>query len=149
MSDTTLFTAVGGMPGVVALANAWHINVMADEIVSHAFSHGFHPHHLDRLVAYWCEAWGGPSLYSTQYGTESTMVRIHSGNGIHTEMDERAIACFDQAMQDVGITDARLTGVLHDYFVWVTTSSIAAYPDSAHDVPAGLSIPRWSWTGRQ
>ncbi len=41
---------------------AWHDRVMADEIVSHAFSHGFHPQHTERLAAYWAEALGGPDL---------------------------------------------------------------------------------------
>jgi len=75
---------------------------MADEIVSHAFSHGFHPQHTERLAAYWAEALGGPTTYSDTYGNETSVVRIHSGNGPHEEMDRRAIACFDQALEDVG-----------------------------------------------
>jgi len=35
---------------------------MADEVVSHAFSHGFHPNHSERLAAYWAEALLGPEL---------------------------------------------------------------------------------------
>jgi hemoglobin len=62
-------------------------------------------------------------------------------------MDERAIACFDQALEDVGLNDERLRQVLHDYFAWATTASMSAYQDSADDVPEGLSIPRWSWDG--
>jgi hemoglobin len=46
------------------LAHAWHEHVIGDEIVNHAFSHGFHPQHTERLAAYWGEAWGGPPLYS-------------------------------------------------------------------------------------
>ena len=149
MQHQSLFEALGGANGVHQLAHAWHINVMADEIVNHAFSHGFHPQHTERLAAYWCEAWGGPALYSAQYGTESSMVRIHSGNGLHPEMDQRAIACFDQAMRDIGLSDAQLIRALHDYFVWVTTTAISAYPTNPHDVPAELQIPRWSWTGLQ
>jgi hemoglobin len=34
------------------LAGAWHRRVMADEVVGHAFSHGFHPQHVERLAAY-------------------------------------------------------------------------------------------------
>ena len=149
MPERTLYAALGGMPAVTALANAWHGNVMADEIVSHAFSHGFHPQHIERLAAYWCEAWGGPPLYSTTYASESQMVRIHSGNGNHPEMDDRAIACFDQALRDIEIADPLLVLVLHDYFVWTTNTSLSAYPDSARDVPANLSIPHWSWDGLQ
>jgi hemoglobin len=65
-------------------------------------------------------------------------------------MDRRAIVCFDQALEDVGLADdAVLRQVLHDYFAWATTTSMSRYPESADDVPTGLSIPRWSWKGLQ
>jgi hemoglobin len=97
------------------LASAWHTRVLEDEVVSHAFSHGFHPQHTERLAAYWAEALGGPTTYSERYGDESSVVRIHSGNGPHEEMDQRAIACFDRALEDIGLaSDERLWRVLHD-----------------------------------
>jgi len=88
------------------------------------------------------------------------VVRIHSGNGTHEEMDRRAIACFDQALADIGLADIglantglaaneRLRQVLHDYFAWATTTTMARYHGSADDVPDGLGIPRWSWDGLQ
>jgi hemoglobin len=144
----TLFEAVGGADALQRLASAWHARVMADEVVSHAFSHGFHPAHTERLAAYWAEALGGPSSYSERYGNETSVVRMHSGNGRHGEMDRRAIACFDQALADVGLDrDDRLRGILHDYFAWATTTTMARYHRSADDVPHGLRIPRWSWEG--
>ena len=144
----TLYEAAGGVEGMVRLAEAWHARVMHDEVVSHAFSHGYHQDHTERLAAYWVEALGGPNLYSDRYGDESKVVRIHSGNGEHEEMDRRAIDCFDEAMVDVGISgDDRLRRALHDYFEWSTTTSMARYPSSADDVPDGLAIPRWSWDG--
>lgn len=144
---TSVYEAAGGEAGLVRLAEAWHARVMADEVVSHAFSHGFHPEHTERLAAYWAEALGGPSTYSDRYGDETAVVRIHSGNGPHEEMDQRAIACFDQALADAGLTEEPLRQVLHDYFAWATTATMAAYHDSAGDVPEGLSIPHWSWNG--
>ena len=146
---STLYEALGGDEGVLRLAAAWHERVLADEVVAHAFSHGFHPQHTERLAAYWAEAWGGPTTYSERYGNESSVVRMHSGNGPHEEMDRRAIACFDQAMNDVAITDPELRRVLHDYFAWATTTTMSAYHADAADVPAGLRIPRWSWDGLQ
>jgi len=83
------------------------------------------------------------------------VVRIHSGNGAHEEMDRRAIACFGQALADIGLTstglaaDERLRQVLYDYFAWATTTTMARYHRSADDVPDGLAIPRWSWDGLQ
>ncbi len=76
---------------MVRLAHAWHERVLADEVVSHAFSHGFHPDHTKRLAAYWAEALGGPAWAG---GDESAVVWMHSGNGEHLEMDRRAIAVF-------------------------------------------------------
>jgi hemoglobin len=146
----SVYEAAGGSDGMLRLAEAWHSRVLADEIVSHAFSHGFRPDHSDRLAAYWTEALGGPAAYSGTYGDETSVVRIHSGNGEHAEMDRRAIDCFDQATRDVGIDPASaLRQVLHDYFAWATTTPMARYHKSADDVPAGLTVPRWSWDGLQ
>ena len=118
----SVYEAAGEIEGLVRLAAAWHAQVMADEIVSHAFSHGYHPEHTERLAAYWAEALGGPASYSQTCGDQSFVVRIHSGNGVHEEMDRRAIA-------------------------WATTTAMSRYPGSADDVPDGMDIPRWSWQG--
>lgn len=147
-TDRSIYDAAGGFDGVLKLAHAWHIRVLEDEVVSHAFSHGFHPQHTERLAAYWAEALGGPALYSDKYGDETSVVKTHSGNGIHEEMDERAIACFDLALDDTGLAgDDQLRAALHDYFVWATTTTMARYHRSADDVPNGLQIPKWSWSG--
>ncbi|MDE3156097.1 MAG: group II truncated hemoglobin [Acidobacteriota bacterium] len=144
----TLYDAAGGYDGLLRLAGAWHTRVLADEVVSHAFSHGYHPQHTERLAAYFAEALGGPAAYSSQYGNETMVVRMHSGNGVHEEMDQRAIACFDRALEDCGLArDERLRRALHDYFAWATTGPMARYHRSADDVPDGLEIPKWSWEG--
>jgi hypothetical protein len=85
----SVYDAAGGTEGLIRVAEAWHSRVMGDEVVSHAFSHGFHPQHSERLAAYWAEALGGPTIYSDSYGDETSVVRIHSGNGVHEEMDRR------------------------------------------------------------
>lgn len=144
----TLYAAVGGTEGLIALAHAWHERVLADEVVSHAFSHGYRADHSERLAAYWAEALGGPAAYSDAYGDESSVVKLHSGNGPHEEMDRRAITCFDQAMEDIGLaSDDPLGKALHDYFAWATTTTMSRYHLSAADVPTGLPIPRWTWQG--
>ena len=145
----SVYDAAGGDNGILQLAEAWHGRVLSDEIVAHAFSHGIHPDHTRRLAAYWAEALGGPTTYSEQYGDETAVERMHSGNGEHAEMDRRAIACFDQALVDAGLTTEPLRQVLHDYFAWATTTTMARYHDSTDDVPPGLSIPHWSWDGLQ
>jgi hemoglobin len=146
----TVYEAAGGQVGMLRLAEAWHVRVLADEIVAHAFSHGFRDDHTPRLAAYWGEALGGPKAYTGVYGDESAVVALHSGNGPHEEMNQRAIACFGAALDDVGYAaEEPVRQVLHDYFAWATTTTMSRYHDSPDDVPAGLRLPRWSWDGLQ
>ena len=145
------YEAVGGDEGLLRLAGAWHARVMSDEVVGHTFSHGFHPQHTERLAAYWAEALGGPPRYTAQLGDESSVVRMHSGNGPHEEMDGRAIECFDQAMDewDHGRRASLSLDVLHDYFAWATTTTMARYGGSVDDVPTTRCFLKWSWDGLQ
>ena len=86
--------------------------------------------------------------YSESIGDETSVVRMHSGNGPHEEMDRRAIACFDQALTDSGLEAGDpVRQVLLDYFAWATTTTMDRYHDSEDDVPDGLPIPHWSWNG--
>lgn len=143
----TIYDVAGGHDAFLRLAHAWHERCLADPIVSHAFSHGYHPQHTARLAAYWAEALGGPRAYTPSLGDESTVVRMHSGNGEHGEMDERAIACFERAVEEAALPDdATLRATLVAYFRW-SIGRMSAYPRSAADVPAELSLPRWSWDG--
>jgi hemoglobin len=144
----TVYEAAGGAGFFLRLAGAWHARVMADEVVRHAFSHGFHPQHSQRLAAYWAEALGGPPLYSDSYGDETSVIRLHSGNGPHEDMDRWAVACFDQALADVGLADDDpVRKVLHNYFTWAATTTMSRYQGSTEDVPDGLRVPHWSWDG--
>src|SRR6266576_385989 len=143
----SVYEAAGGGDGLLRLAEAWHVRVMADEIVSHAFSHGFHPQHSERLAAYWAEALGGPPEYTESLGSESSVIRMHSGNGEHQEMDERAQICFAKALDDAGLPDdPRLRDTLKAYFRWAT-QRMSGNPQSADHVPDGLALAQWSWNG--
>ena len=143
----SIYEFAGGRKAFLALAHAWHARCLADPIVSHAFSHGFHPQHSERLAAYWAEALGGPPEYSASVGNESSVVRMHAGNGEHREMDERAQTCFEQALDDASLPDdPRLRTVLKAYFR-EATQAMTAYSESADDVPDGLPLVKWSWEG--
>jgi hemoglobin len=145
----TIFEAAGGHEAFVNLAHAWHERCLADPIVSHAFSHGYHPQHTERLAAYWAEALGGPRTYTESLADETDVVRMHSGKGEHVEMDERAQACFALALDDAGLPDdSRLRSTLKAYFRW-STQRMSAYPHSPDDVPGGLTLARWSWDGAE
>ena len=136
---TSWYDEIGGADTVLALAHAWHERVLADPVVSHAFSHGFREDHTERLAAYWAEVLGGPATYSQTMGDESEVVRTHSGNGPHDEMDRRAVDCFAAALADAGVPE-----VHHEALVtWFRDANTYvnhqyAGPD---EVPDGLPMP--------
>lgn len=143
----TLYEAAGGGKAMLALAHAWHARCLSDEVVAHAFSHGYRDDHSERLAAYWAEALGGPAEYSRALGDETTVVRMHSGNGEHDEMDARALACFVLALDDARIPpEPRLRRALIAYFEH-GLGRMARYPHDKATVPAGLRLQRWSWDG--
>jgi truncated hemoglobin YjbI len=103
---TTLYDAMGGSAVIEQVAHHWHERVLADPVVAHAFEQGYRADHTERLAAYWAEVLGGPAAYSAGLGDESTVVRIHSGNGPHDEMDARAVDCFAAALADADVPEA-------------------------------------------
>ena len=144
-ASQSVFEAAGGQPAILALAHAWHARCLADPVVSHAFSHGFHPEHSERLAAYWAEALGGPTEFTGVIGDQSGVQRLHAGNGEHDEMDRRAVACFVQALTDAAIPE-QVRPTLTDYFTWAV-GQMSAFPRSADDVPDGMPMAHWSWEG--
>jgi hemoglobin len=143
----SVYDAMGGADAVLRLAHAWHERVLADPVVSHAFSHGFRDDHTERLAAYWGEQLGGPPAFTEGMGDQSTVLRMHSGNGEHHEMDRRAEQCFAQALEDAGIPDApELRRTLAYWFHWAI-EVMDSHPDTPDDVPDALPFPRWSWDG--
>jgi hemoglobin len=133
---SSLYTEIGGFDKILELTHHWHELCLADPEAAHPFEHGVHPQHSERLAAYLAEAFGGPKLYTAGYGDESSVQRLHSGNGIHEELDEACLRAFDKALADVGVTgDAAQRASA--YFRRATEAQ-RAYEDSATPVPADL-----------
>ena len=138
----TLYDSLGGFDALLAACRRWHELCLADPVAAHPFEHGLHPQHDERLAAYLAEVTGGPKLYSGGYGDESSMQRLHAGNGEHRELDERCLALFEQALADVGLR-ADPAARLAAHFRRATEAQ-RAYGVSAEQVPDGLALPDWA-----
>ena len=144
----TVYDAVGGMDAFVRLAHAWHELVMVDEVVSHAFSQGFHPQHTERLAAYWAEVLGGPPRFSEGLSDHSSMLRLHAGNGPGMlELGPRFVDCFVQAADDVRLPDdPEFRAALRAYMEWAV-ADVNEFHAAGATVPSGFGMPRWDWDG--
>ena len=144
---STIYEAMGGADAVLALAEAWHRRCLADPILAHPFEGGVHPEHTQRLAAYMAEQLGGPSTYTQTVGDYTRVVRMHTANGPHEQMDGRAVAAFALALDDVGIpADPDLRFQLIAWFTWAT-AMLNHHWASRDDVPNDLPLPTWDWNG--
>jgi hemoglobin len=132
----TLYERVGGFDALLGLCRHWHALCTADPLAGHPFTHMTMAHHDERLAAYLAEAFGGPPLYSAGYGDESSMQRLHAGNGVHPELDEACLALFDRALVEVGMASEAAAEV-SAYFRTATVAQ-RAYSRSPDQVPDGL-----------
>lgn len=135
----SLYDEMGGGPAILAVAHAWHERCLADDVVAHAFHKGFRDDHTERLAAYWGEVLGGPPVYSRGMGDESHVVRLHSGNGEHDEMDRRAVRFFAEALTEAQVPE-RLHAELVAWFDRANQVVNHRYP-TADRVPDGLPMP--------
>jgi hemoglobin len=144
----TLFEFAGGDPAFLALAAAHHKLCLADPELNHPFSHtDDHAAHIERLAAYWAEVLGGPPRFSTEYADQSALLRMHAGNGDMSDLGERFVRCFDQALDDAGLPpDPEFRDALHAYMLWAVDDVLVYSPQDAV-VPDRAPMPLWDWNG--
>ena len=70
-----MFEFAGGETAFRALAAAHHVRCLQDPELSHPFSHGVNPEHVERLAYYWAEVFGGPARYSEAHGARGAGIR--------------------------------------------------------------------------
>lgn len=90
---------------------------------------------------------GGPRGYSESCGDHSFVLHLHSGNGDMSDLGRRFVECFVAAADDAGLpTDPEFRQALRAYMEWAV-AEVLLYGPPGREVPAGLTMPRWTWEG--
>jgi hemoglobin len=143
----SIYQFAGGDPAFLALAAAHHERCLQDPEISHAFSHGFNPAHVEHLAFYWAEVFGGPPRYSQTLDGHSGMLEMHARTGAGEDWGKRFVACFVQAVDDAGLPgDPDFRAALNAYMEWAT-EEVMSYSPPKSKVPKELPVPRWGWDG--
>lgn len=146
MARPSLFKFGGGESAFLALAAAHHERCLRDPELNHPFSHGVNPAHIEHLAAYWGEVFGGPARYSA-LGGHSGMLEIHARQGAGDDYGPRFVACFMKAADDAGLPDdPDFRAAIRSYMEWAT-GEVISYAPAESQVPVGLPVPRWGWSG--
>jgi hemoglobin len=145
----SLFEFAGGAPAFERLAAAHHARCLADPELNHPFSHpDQNPRHVQRLAAYWAEVLGGPPTFTHEFGgDQSAVVRMHACNSDLSDLARRFVTCFTLAMSDAELPDdLEFRSALTAYMEWAVSDVALSHPYDT-DIPPGLAMPRWSWSG--
>ena len=147
MARPSIYEFAGGDPAFLALAAAHHERCLQEPEISHAFSHGFKPDHVENLAFYWAEVFGGPARYSKLHGGHSRMLEMHARTGAAHDWGQRFVACFVQAVDDAGLPGIpELRAALRAYMEWAT-AEVMSYAPAESQVPKELPVPRCGWDG--
>ncbi|XVV09241.1 oxidoreductase [Actinoplanes sp. CA-131856] len=137
----SLYEAAGGAPAMLALAGDFHERCLADPVLEHPFSHQRHADHVQRLAHYWGEVFGGPPIFSTEYGGHLAMLRLHANQGAEGDLGDRFVACFDAAAEAT-IADPEARAAMSAY-IRHATAEVMSYSPRDAVVPPTAPMPRW------
>jgi hemoglobin len=147
MARPSIYELAGGDAAFLALAAAHHQRCLEEPEISHAFSHGFNPAHIENLAFYWAEIFGGPNRFSMLHGGHSAMLELHARTGMADDWPDRFVKCFVLAMDDAGLPDdSELRAALRAYMEWAT-AEVGSYAPAEAQVPPEMPMPRWGWDG--
>jgi CDGSH-type Zn-finger protein/truncated hemoglobin YjbI len=143
--EPTIFEWIGGLPALTRMTRLFYgKHIPADPVLAPLFA-SMSPDHPERVAKWLAEVFGGPKLYSTQYGGYPRMISQHLGKQITEEKRTRWVALLHQAAADAGLpNDPEFRSAFGSYIEWgtrlaVENSQIGAKP------PEHMPMPRWDW----
>ena len=143
----TLFEAVGGIDALRRLSSTFYDAVLADPLLAPVFA-DFTPTHVEHVVVWLAEVFGGPSGFTDELGGHQTLLRSHLGLSITEEQRLRWMELMTAAVDKELPDDELLRRRVVEYFDWGTriARDVSADP-VGQDLGDPGPTPRWSWNG--
>jgi hemoglobin len=143
----TLFEAVGGIDALRRLSSTFYDAVLADPLLAPVFA-DFTPTHVEHVVVWLAEVFGGPSGFTDELGGHQTLLRSHLGLSITEEQRLRWMELMTAAVDKELPDDQLLRRRVVEYFDWGTriARDVSADP-VGQDLGDPGPTPRWSWNG--
>jgi hemoglobin len=143
----TLFEAVGGIDALRRLSSTFYDAVLADPLLAPVFA-DFTPTHVEHVVVWLAEVFGGPSGFTDELGGHQTLLRSHLGLSITEEQRLRWMELMTAAVDKELPDDELLRRRVVEYFDWGTriARDLSADP-VGQDLGDPGPTPRWSWNG--
>jgi len=143
---TTMYEQIGGEGAIRTLVEKFHAAAMSDPLLYPSFVKGA-PAHVDHLVAFFVEMFGGPARYSAEHGGTAGMLAAHRGLQVTEEQRERFVALMLAAANTAGLpTDERFRKAFARHLEAGSAFAVKfSQPDSPVPQPPFPPIQPWSW----
>lgn len=146
MSDEpTLFEWAGGLPALTRMTSIFYGKyVPNDELLAPLFAR-MSPDHPERVAAWLTETFGGPRLYTENYGGYDHMVAEHAGKALTEEWRARWAQLIGRAADDAGLpTDPEFRAAFVAYVEWGSRIAVENSQPGATP-PPHMPVPKWWW----
>lgn len=143
---TTMYERVGGEAAIRTFINEFHSQAMNDPLLGPKFAQG-KPGHLEHLVIFFGEMFGGPARYSAEQGGTSGMLIAHRNLRVTEDERARFVTIMLAAADRTGLCDDQ--GFRETFARHLEAGSGFAVkfsqPDSPEPVQPFPPIQPWAW----
>jgi CDGSH-type Zn-finger protein/truncated hemoglobin YjbI len=143
--EPTIFEWLGGLPALTRMTRLFYEKyIPADPLLAPLFA-SMSPDHPQRVAKWLAEVFGGPKLYSTQYGGYPRMISQHLGKQITEEKRARWVELLQQAAAEAGLpNDPEFRSAFGSYIEWGTRLAVENSQTGAKP-PEHVPMPHWDW----
>jgi hemoglobin len=140
-----MYDRVGGEPALRTFAAEFHHAAQADPLLGRMFRYSG-PDHVEHLVLFFTEMFGGPPVYTPLGGT-AAMLRAHTGLAVTEEQRQRFVEILLAAADRTGLcTDAGFRPAFEAHLVKGSFFAVR-FSQRGSPPPQGPFPPiqPWSW----
>lgn len=145
MSDPSVFEWAGGYPALLRTTKIFYdTHVPNDPVIGPLFAN-MAPDHPERVASWLGEVFGGPPLYSDEYGDYNRMIGQHLGKHLTEDQRARWVSLMVQSANEAGLpNDAEFRAAFVSYLEWGSRIAVENSQPGTQP-PPNMPVPRWSW----
>jgi hemoglobin len=141
----SFYDAVGGEAALRRLVDAFYDQVLVDPLLAPVFAH-FTPTHIDHVVVWLSEVFGGPAGYTERLGGHQSLLTSHLDLRITEEQRARWAEVMILTAAKELPQDELLQRRFAEYIEWGTRiAASVSRPGTELGDPG--PVPRWGWSG--
>lgn len=139
----SFYEALGGEAALRRLIDAFYARVLADPVLEPVFV-DFTPTHIDHVVVWLSEVFGGPAGYTERLGGHQALLTSHLGLRITEEQRARWVEVMLRTAAEELPDDELLQKRFAEYIEWGTRIA-ASVSQPGTELGAPGPVPRWGW----